>query len=69
MDLTPNGTQPRRGPDAKKGRNQNRIEREEQLQQLVSNFFNMELNSYVEALITFFDWNSLMYTLIFNTFF
>jgi hypothetical protein len=29
--------------------------REEQLQQLVSNFFNMVLNSYVEALITVFD--------------
>ncbi len=55
MDLTLNGPQPRRGPDAKKSRKQNRIEREEQLQQLVSNFFNLELNSYVEALITFFD--------------
>ncbi len=43
------------GPDAKKSRKQNRIEREEQLQQLVSNFFNMELNSYIEALITFLD--------------
>ncbi len=43
------------GPDAKKSRKQNRIEREEQLQQLVSNFFNMELNLYVQALITFFD--------------
>ncbi len=43
------------GPDAKKSRKQNRIEREEQMQQLVSNFFNMELSSYVEALTTFFD--------------
>jgi hypothetical protein len=37
----------------KKSRKQNRIEQEEQMQQLVANFFNMELNSYAEALITF----------------
>jgi hypothetical protein len=32
---------------------ENRIEREEELQRLVSNFFNMEMNLYVDALITF----------------
>jgi hypothetical protein len=51
----PQAAQGNLGPDAKKSRKQNRKEGEEQLQQLVSNFFNMELNSYVEALITFFD--------------
>ncbi len=33
-----------------------------QLQQLVSNFFYKELNSCVDALITFFDSNILLYS-------
>jgi hypothetical protein len=64
MDLTPNGTQPRIPINLERD-NFNCSKKKF----IVSNIFNKELNSNVEALITFFDWNRLMYSLFLNPFF
>jgi hypothetical protein len=43
------------GPDTNKSRNHARKDKEAQLKHLVSNYSHMTIDTYLDALITFFD--------------